>query len=164
MSASCPQVSDNRSEDQQRRSRLAFWKSLLGATCGAFLLTVLALASSPIYQDYRARQSIQNSVTVGEARAHELGIVLLEVTHPEGVTNIPAEAILSDRNGTFVFVEDLDLKNSFIRVAVSVLPSADDRTRVIHGLFPGDQIVVKGSRRLRNESSLKSKTPGTYCS
>lgn len=164
MSASCPQVSDNRSEDQQRRSRLAFWKSLFGATCGASLLAVVAVVSFPFYQNYRARQSVQISVTIGEARAHDLGIVLLEVTHPEGVTNIPAEAILSDRNGTFVFVEDLDLKNSFIRAAVSVLPSADDRTRVIHGLFPGDQIVVKGSRRLRNEPSLKSKTPGTYCS
>jgi multidrug efflux pump subunit AcrA (membrane-fusion protein) len=143
---------------------LAFWKALLWTTCGASLLAVVALASFPIYQDYRARQSVQNSVTIGEARAHEMGIVLLEGTHPEGDTNVPAGAILNDRNGTFVFVEDLDLKNSFIRAAVSVVPNADDRTCVIRGLFPGDKIVVKGSRRLRNEPSFNSKTPGTYCS
>ena len=164
MTASCPQVSDNRSEDQQRRSRLVFWKALVWTTCGASLLVVMALASFPIYRDFRAKHSVQDSVTVGEARAYELGIVLLEVTHPDGVTSVPAEAILNDRNGTFVFVEDLDLKNSFLRAAVSAVPSADDRNRVIHGLFPGDQIVVKGSRRLRNESSLKSKTPETNCS
>jgi hypothetical protein len=143
---------------------MAFWKALPWTTCGALLLAVVAVVSFPIYQNYRARQSVQISVTIGEGRAHDLGIVLLEVTHPEGVTSVPAEAILNDRNGTFVFVEDIDLKNSFLRAAVSVVPSADDRTRVIHGLYPGDQIVVKGSRRLRNEPSLKSKTPETNCS
>jgi multidrug efflux pump subunit AcrA (membrane-fusion protein) len=94
----------------------------------------------------------------------ELRIVLLEVIHPVGVTIVPAEAVLNDQNGTFVFVEDFDLKNSFLRATVSVVPTADKRTRVIHGLFPKDQIVVKGSRRLRNEPSLKSKTPNTNCS
>ena len=126
----------------------------------------MAWASVPIYQDYRARQSVQNSVTIEEARAHELGIVLVEVTHPDpdGFTSIPAEAVLNDRNGTFVFGENIDLKNHFIRATVTVMPSANGRTRVIQGLFPGDQIVVKGTRQLRNEPSLKSKTPGTYCS
>lgn len=51
-----------------------------------------------------------------------------------------------------------------LRATISVAPSADDRTRAIHGLFPRDQVVVKGSRRLRNEPSLKSKTPDTNCS
>jgi hypothetical protein len=139
-------------------------KALVWTTCGASLLAVLAVVSFPIYQNYRARQSVQISVTIGEARAHVLGIVLLEVTHPEGVTSVPAEAILNDRNGTFVFIEDFDLNNSFLRAAVSVVPSADDRTRVIRGLFPRDKIVVKGSRRLRNEPSLRSKTPETNCS
>ena len=137
---------------------------MLWTTCGASLLAVVAVASFHIYQDYRARQSVQNSLTIGEARAHELGIVLLEVTHPEGVTSVPAEAILNDRNGTFVFVEDLDLKSFFHRAAVSVVPSADDRTCVIRGLFARDKIVVKGSRRLRNEPSLRSRTPETNCS
>lgn len=107
---------------------------------------------------------MQQTVTANAIRVRKLGIVLLEVTHPDGVTSVPAEAVLNDQNGTFVFVEELDLKNSFLRATVSVVPSADDRTRVIHGLFPGDQIVVEGSKRLRNEPSLKSKTPETNCS
>lgn len=134
----------------------------------AFTVIILALmntgsfgAASSDKQD--APATLRQSIVTTEARVRELGITLLEIAHPDGICDVPAEAILNDRIGTFVFVEDFDRKHSFLLARVDVEPGDAGRVRIIRGLFPGDKIVVKGAARLRFEPDAIPKGPETNC-
>ena len=137
----------------------------------AFTAIILALmntgsfgagATSSDKQD--APATLRQSIVTTEARVRELGIILLEITRPDGICDVPAEAILNDRIGTFVFVEDFDRKHSFLLARVDVEPGDAGRVRIIRGLFPGDKIVVKGAASLRFEPDVIPNPPDTNCS
>ncbi len=149
--------------ESEWRARISFWGILLIGIFILYLLALVAVVGFPIYQNHAAKQSVQKSIFIGESRVRELGIVLSVITHPDGQVEISDESLLTDRDGNFVFVEDYELEHSFLRGAVTAVPVGNGRSRIVHGLFPGDQIVVKGSRRLRNKPSFKSRTPETKC-
>jgi hypothetical protein len=144
------------------QSRRVIWETLLMAICLPSLLELVAVVNYPTYQNLAARLSVQQTIFIGEARLRELGILLSEITHPEG-HEVSDDSLLTDRNGTFVFVEDYELEHTFHRVAVTALPVGNGRNQ-INGLFPGDKMVVKGSSRLRWEPDVRPKLPETNCS
>jgi hypothetical protein len=147
----------------QRQSKTASEKALLMAGCVSFLLALVTVVGFLIYQNHAARQSVQKSIFIGEARVRDLGIVLSEITHPDGHVEVRDESLLTDRNGPFVFVEDFDLKHRFIRTAVTAVPLGNGRSRIVHGLFPGDKMVVNGAARLRWETNVTLRFPETNC-
>lgn len=142
---------------------MVIWKTFLLAICLPSLLVLVAVVNYPTYQNLAARLSVQQPIFIGEARLRELGILLSEITHPEG-HEVSDDSLLTDRNGTFVFVEDYEREHSFYRVAVTAVPVGNGRSRIVHGLFPCDKIVVKGASRLRWEPDVRPKLPETNCS
>jgi membrane fusion protein, heavy metal efflux system len=77
----------------------------------------------------------------------------------ENVLSIPRDALQGDRSNRFVFIKDYELVNTFVRVPVKVGEISDDRVEIISGLFPGDEVVVKGAYALsfagKGSASLK---------
>jgi hypothetical protein len=146
------------------QSHRVILKTWLMAICLPSLLVLLAVVGFPIYQNYLARWSVQQTIFIKEARVRELGIVLSEITHPDGHVEVSEESLLTDRNGTFVFVEDFDLKHRFLRGAVTAVPLGNGRSRIVQSLMPFDKIVVKGASRLRWEPDVRPKLPETNCS
>ncbi|MEX1114610.1 MAG: efflux RND transporter periplasmic adaptor subunit [Akkermansiaceae bacterium] len=77
----------------------------------------------------------------------------------EGVFSIPRDALQGDRSNRFVFIKDYELENAFVRVPVTVGEIGGDRVEINTGLFPGDEVVVKGSYALsfagKGSASLK---------
>lgn len=64
------------------------------------------------------------------------------------VMSIPREAVQGDPTNRVVFVKDFDLPHAFVRVPV-VLGEQNDRfVEVVAGLFPGDEVVTRGSYSL----------------
>ncbi len=66
----------------------------------------------------------------------------------ENVLSVPREALQGDRSNRFVFIKDYELKNAFVRVPVIVGETTDERVEISSGLFPGDDVVVKGAYAL----------------
>jgi cobalt-zinc-cadmium efflux system membrane fusion protein len=82
------------------------------------------------------------------------------ITHKrENVLAIPREALQGDRSNRFVFIKDYELKNAFVRVSVTIGEINHDRVEITSGLFPGDEVVLKGAYALsfagKGSASLK---------
>lgn len=77
----------------------------------------------------------------------------------ENVLSIPREALQGDRSNRFVFIKDYELKNTFVRVPVAVGEFNDKNVEILSGLFPGDEVILKGSYALsfagKGSASLK---------
>jgi multidrug efflux pump subunit AcrA (membrane-fusion protein) len=77
----------------------------------------------------------------------------------ENVLSVPRAALQGDRSNRFVFIKDYELKNAFVRVPVIVGEITDERVEISSGLFPGDEVVVKGAYALsfagKGNTSLK---------
>lgn len=77
----------------------------------------------------------------------------------ENILSIPRAALQGDRTNRFVFIRDYELEHTFVRIPVTVGEINAERVEIISGLFPGDEIVVKGSYALsfagKGNSSLK---------
>lgn len=77
----------------------------------------------------------------------------------ENILSIPRAALQGDRANRFVFIKDYELENTFVRIPVTVGEINDERVEIISGLFPGDEIVVKGAYELafagKGSTSLK---------
>jgi membrane fusion protein, heavy metal efflux system len=77
----------------------------------------------------------------------------------ESVLSIPRAALQGDRSNRFVFIKDYELKNTFVRTPVVVGEMSDERVEIISGLFPGDEVVLKGAYALsfagKGNASLK---------
>jgi hypothetical protein len=72
----------------------------------------------------------------------------LVVSQRENVMSIPRSAVLGDAAERFVYIKDYDLKNAFVKVPV-VLGAQNDRfVEVVKGLFPGDEVVIRGAYAL----------------
>jgi membrane fusion protein, heavy metal efflux system len=83
----------------------------------------------------------------------------LIATKRENVLSIPREAMQGDRSNRFVFIKDYELENAFVRMPVTIGEISDEMAEVSAGLFPGDEVVTKGSYALsfagKGSASLK---------
>lgn len=75
----------------------------------------------------------------------EFSIVL---SRRENVMSVPREAVQGDPASRVVYVKDFDLPNAFVRTPVSLGQINDQRVEILGGLFPGDEVVTKGSYSL----------------
>jgi membrane fusion protein, heavy metal efflux system len=77
----------------------------------------------------------------------------------ENVLSVPREALQGDRSNRFVFIKDYELKNAYVRVPVVIGEISDNQVEITSGLFPGDEVVIKGSYALsfagKGTASLK---------
>lgn len=66
----------------------------------------------------------------------------------DNVTSVPRSAIQGDSASRFVYVKDFDLKNAFVKTAVTVGSMNDRFGEILSGLLPGDEVVTQGSYSL----------------
>lgn len=64
------------------------------------------------------------------------------------VMAVPREALQGDAANRVVYVKHVDLKNAFTRLPVQTGESNDRYVEIVRGLFPGDEVVTKGSYAL----------------
>ena len=64
------------------------------------------------------------------------------------VLMIPRQAIQGDPANRVVFVKDFDLRNAFLRAPVVLGEQNNEYVEVLSGLFPGDEVVTRGSYSL----------------
>ena len=63
----------------------------------------------------------------------------------EDILAIPREAIQGSATERVIFVKDFELENTFIKSPVVLGEWNNDYVEVISGVFPGDEVVTKGS-------------------
>lgn len=63
----------------------------------------------------------------------------------EDILSIPSEAIQGSPTDRVVFVKDFELENAFIKAPVALGEWNEQSVEVISGVFPGDEVVTKGS-------------------
>lgn len=66
----------------------------------------------------------------------------------EDVMAVPREAIQGDPTKRVAFVEDFDLPNAYVRVPLVLGEQNEEFVEVKRGLFPGDEVVTRGSYAL----------------
>lgn len=64
------------------------------------------------------------------------------------VMSVPKSAVQGDPTKRVVFVEDFELPNAFVKAPVVLGEQNDTHVEVISGLFPGDEVVTRGSYSL----------------
>jgi membrane fusion protein, heavy metal efflux system len=65
-----------------------------------------------------------------------------------GVVSVPRGAIQGEAANRFVYVEDFDLKNAFVKTQVEVGKINDRFVEILSGLLPGDKVVIRGGYSL----------------
>lgn len=63
----------------------------------------------------------------------------------EDVLSIPREAVQGSPTDRVAFVKDFELENAFIKAPVALGEWNEQSVEVISGVFPGDEVVTKGS-------------------
>lgn len=61
------------------------------------------------------------------------------------VLAVPKEAIQGDATKRQVFVKDFDIPNAFVRSPVELGEQNDRFVEIVRGVFPGDEVVTRGS-------------------
>ncbi len=79
-----------------------------------------------------------------EMRA-EFSVVL---SRRAGVMSVPRAALGGDAANRFVYVEDFDLPNAFVKTPVVVGQMNDRFVEIISGLLPADKVVTRGAYSL----------------
>ncbi len=83
----------------------------------------------------------------------------LVVSKRDGILSIPRDALQGDRSNRFVFIKDYELENTFVRTPVTSGEMSGERVEITAGLFPGDEVVTRGSYALsfagKGSASLK---------
>lgn len=70
------------------------------------------------------------------------------VSSREFVMAVPRSALQGDPTNRFVYVERIGLENAFVKSPVQIGARNDRHVEIINGLFPGDEVVVKGAYML----------------
>jgi multidrug efflux pump subunit AcrA (membrane-fusion protein) len=65
-----------------------------------------------------------------------------------GVLAVPLEAVQGDPAHRVVYVKDFELPNAFVRSPVALGEQNDSHVEVLSGVFPGDEVVTRGSYSL----------------
>jgi len=84
------------------------------------------------------------SLLRSEMRA-EFSIVM---SKREGVVSVPRAALQGEAANRFVYVEDFDLPNAFVKTQVQVGQINDRFVEITGGLLPGDKVVTRGAYSL----------------
>lgn len=66
----------------------------------------------------------------------------------QGVLSVPKEALQGNPANRHVYVKHPKIPNAFDRVSVQTGYANDNRVEIIEGLFPGDEVVTRGSYSL----------------
>ena len=66
----------------------------------------------------------------------------------EGVLSVPKESLQGNPANRHVYVKHAKIPNAFDRVNVQTGETSDDRVEIVDGLFPGDEVVTRGSYSL----------------
>ncbi|MGB0992705.1 MAG: efflux RND transporter periplasmic adaptor subunit, partial [Akkermansiaceae bacterium] len=66
----------------------------------------------------------------------------------KGVMAVPREALQGDAANRIVFVKHEEIENGFTRLPVQTGEKNDRYIEIVRGLFPGDEVVTKGSYSL----------------
>ena len=66
----------------------------------------------------------------------------------KNVMSVPREAIQGGPSNRHVYVKHMTIPHAFDRVSVQTGLSNDERVEIIDGLFPGDEVVTRGSYSL----------------
>ncbi len=66
----------------------------------------------------------------------------------ENVMSVPRSALQGDASTRFVYVKDFELPNAFIKVPVQVGQMNDRFVEITNGLFPADEVVMRGAYSL----------------
>lgn len=66
----------------------------------------------------------------------------------EGVLSVPREAIQGGPSNRHVYVKHMTIPHAFDRVNVRTGLSNNERVEILDGLFPGDEVVTRGSYSL----------------
>ncbi|WP_411844960.1 efflux RND transporter periplasmic adaptor subunit [Roseibacillus persicicus] len=75
----------------------------------------------------------------------ELNII---ISTREEVMAVPETAIQGDPSSRVVYVKDFELENSYVKAPVVVGDSSGGWVEIVEGLFPGDEVVTRGSYAL----------------
>ena len=66
----------------------------------------------------------------------------------ENVMAVPREALQGDAAHRVVYVKHIEIPNAFLRLPVQTGEKNDRYVEILGGLFPGDEVVTKGSYAL----------------
>lgn len=66
----------------------------------------------------------------------------------DGVLSVPRDAIQGTPASRHVYVKHMTIPNAFDRVNVQTGMTTNDRVEILDGLFPGDEVVTRGSYSL----------------
>lgn len=75
----------------------------------------------------------------------ELNII---ISTREDVMAVPESSIQGDPSSRVVYVKDFELENAFVKAPVVLGASSGGWVEVLEGLFPGDEVVTRGSYAL----------------
>lgn len=75
----------------------------------------------------------------------ELNII---ISSREEVMAVPEESIQGNPSARVVYVKDFELENAFVKAPVVLGASSGGWVEVLEGLFPGDEVVTRGSYAL----------------
>ncbi len=81
-----------------------------------------------------------------KVRPNQQATLTLGIGEASDVLSIPTRAILGETGNLFVFVQD---GSHFERRAVVLGIKAGDRTEILEGVFPGEQVVTQGNYQLQ---------------
>ncbi|CAH9060203.1 Multidrug resistance protein MdtA [Pseudoalteromonas holothuriae] len=101
-------------------------------------------------------QSIQVYITPSTALANKLvmgsQISLTASLVGKGTFSVPLDAVIPEKNGAYVF--KLGTNNTVEKTLINVLASKEDRYIVTGEVAPGDELVTRGMRSLRDGDSV----------
>ena len=106
-----------------------------------------AVLANPILKSQTA-----GGVRLRELVAEEFVTVLLESVDPRQVIAVPRSAILSDQQGTYVYV--VDDNNIARQRRVRLGHSTPEMAGIVDGLKEGERVVVEGIQRARPNSAV----------
>ena len=106
-----------------------------------------AVIANPILKSQTA-----GGVRLRELVANEFVTVLLESVDPRQVIAVPRPAILSDQQGTYVYV--VDDRNIARQRRVRLGQSTPETAGIVDGLKEGEHVVVEGVQRARPDSPV----------
>lgn len=70
------------------------------------------------------------------------------ISSRENVLSVPREAIQGEASDRFVYVKHFDLPNAFVKARVETGEKNDQFVEILNGLFPADEVVVRGAYSL----------------
>lgn len=66
----------------------------------------------------------------------------------ENVLTVPKESVQGNPANRHVYVKDITVENAFVKAPVRTGRTSGDRIEILGGIFPGDEVVTRGSYSL----------------